>query len=74
MRRESGTQGDLVVAWAGPPRWLRRAFCDELQKLLIETEFDAFVEEACKPYCAPRVGARASAAPLLPHVHGRTFS
>jgi transposase len=43
-----------------------RAFYDKLQKLLIEAGFDAFVEEVCKPYYAPRMGA-----PSLPP--GRYF-
>jgi hypothetical protein len=30
---------------------------DRLQKLLADTGFDAFVEETCKPYYAPKMGA-----------------
>ena len=66
MRRESGAQGDLVVTWAEMPRSPGHAFYDKLQKLLIEAGFDTFVEEVCKPYYAPRMGA-----PSLPP--GRYF-
>jgi hypothetical protein len=50
--------GDAAVAW---PR-----LYDKLQALLTEAGFDAFVEEVCKPYYAPRMGA-----PSLPP--GRYF-
>lgn len=66
MRRETGAQGELVVTWAEMPRSPGHAFYDKLQKLLIEAGFDAFVEEVCKPYYAPRMGA-----PSLPP--GRYF-
>lgn len=66
MRRETGSQGDLVVTWAEMPRSPGHAFYDRLQNLLIEAGFDAFVEEVCKPYYAPRMGA-----PSLPP--GRYF-
>jgi transposase len=66
MRRESEVQGDLVVTWAEMPRSPGHAFYDKLQKLLTEAGFDAFVEDTCKPYYAPRMGA-----PSLPP--GRYF-
>src|SRR5271166_7007082 len=66
MRRESEVQGDLVVTWAEMPRSPGHAFYDKLQRLLAEAGFDAFVEETCKPYYAPRMGA-----PSLPP--GRYF-
>ena len=66
MRRETGAQGELVVTWAEMPRSPGHAFYDKLQKLLIEAGFDAFVEEVCKPYYAPRMGV-----PSLPP--GRYF-
>jgi transposase len=66
MRRETGVQGDLVASWAEMPRSPGHAFYDKLQKLLIEAGFDGFVEEICKPYYAPRMGA-----PSLPP--GRYF-
>jgi len=66
MRRETGVQGDLVVTWAEMPRSPGHAFYDRLQALLIEAGFDTFVEDVCKPYYAPRMGA-----PSLPP--GRYF-
>jgi transposase len=66
MRRETGVQGDLVVTWAEMPRSPGHAFYDRLQTLLKEAEFDTFVEDICKPYYAPRMGA-----PSLPP--GRYF-
>ncbi len=66
MRRETGVQGDLVVTWAEMPRSPGHAFYDRLQSLLNEAGFDPFVEDICKPYYAPRMGA-----PSLPP--GRYF-
>ena len=66
MRRETGVQGDLLVTWSEMARSPGHAFYDKLQNLLIEAGFDAFVEEVCKPYYAPRMGA-----PSLPP--GRYF-
>ena len=66
MRRQTGVQGDLVVTWAEMPRSPGHAFYDRLQRLLSEAGFDAFVEDICKPYYAPRMGA-----PSLPP--GRYF-
>ena len=66
MRRETGVQGDLVVTWAEMPRSPGHAFYDRLQTLLKEAGFDTFVEDICKPYYAPRMGA-----PSLPP--GRYF-
>ena len=66
MRRESEVQADLMVTWAEMPRSPGHAFYDKLQKLLTEAGFDGFVEEICKPYYAPRMGA-----PSLPP--GRYF-
>lgn len=42
--------GDAAVAG--------HVFCDRLLDLLWEAEFDAFGEEVCKPYYAPRTGRR----------------
>jgi transposase len=66
MRRETGAQGDLVVSWAELPRSPGHAFYDRLQTLLLEAGFDVFVEDACKDYYAPKMGA-----PSLPP--GRYF-
>jgi len=66
MRRETGVQGDLVVTWAEMPHSPGHAFYDRLQTLLKEAGFDTFVEDICRPYYAPRMGA-----PSLPP--GRYF-
>ncbi len=66
MGREGEVQGDLMMTWAEMPRSPGHVFYDRLQKLLAEAGFDAFVEETCKPYYAPRMGA-----PSLPP--GRYF-
>ena len=66
MRRETGIQDDLVATWAEMPRSPGHAFYDRVQALLKEAGFDAFVEDLCKPYYAPRMGA-----PSLPP--GRYF-
>lgn len=66
MRRETGAQGDLVVSWAELPRSPGHVFYDRLQRVLIDAGFDAFVEDACKPYYAAKMGA-----PSLPP--GRYF-
>lgn len=66
MRREAGVQGDLVMTWDEMPRSPGHAFYDRLQTVLSEAGFDAFVEDICKPYYAPRMGA-----PSLPP--GRYF-
>ena len=47
-----------MAAWAEMQRFAGgNAFYDCLQDLLREAGFDAFVEEVCKPYYAPRMGA-----------------
>ena len=46
-----------MTTWAEMPRSPGHAFYDRLQELLQEARFDAFVEEVCKPYYAPRMGA-----------------
>jgi transposase len=66
MRRETGAQDDLVVSWSELPRSPGHVFYDRLQRVLIDAGFDAFVEDACKPYYAAKMGA-----PSLPP--GRYF-
>jgi transposase len=66
MGRSDGVQDELMATWAEMPRSPGHAFYDRLQDLLREAGFDAFVEEVCKPYYAPRMGA-----PSLPP--GRYF-
>jgi len=66
MGRSHTVQGDLMATWAEMPRSPGHAFYDRLQVLPNEAGFDAFVEQVCKPYYAPRMGA-----PSLPP--GRYF-
>ena len=57
MGRDSEVQPDLMMTWAEIPRSPGHVFFDRLQKLLQEGGFDHFVEETCKAYYAPRMGA-----------------
>src|SRR5271165_4347630 len=66
MGRSDAVQDDLIATWAEMPRSPGHAFYDRLQTLLQDAGFDAFVEDICKPYYAPRMGA-----PSLPP--GRYF-
>src|SRR5271165_6733996 len=74
MGRSEGGQDDLMATWAEMPRSPGHAFYDRLQALLREAGFDAFVEQVCKPYYAPRMGAP-SLPPgrYFPHAHDRLF-
>ena len=58
MGRREERQGDLMMAWDELPRSPGHAFYDELQRLLFEADFDAFVEELCEPHYAETMGAR----------------
>jgi transposase len=66
MGREGDRQGDLIVTWSEMPRSPGHVFYDRLQEVLIAGGFDTFVETACQPYYAPKLGA-----PSLPP--GRYF-
>ena len=57
MGRASDRQGDLVVSWDEMPRSPGHVFYDRLQEVLIAGGFDRFVETACQPYYAPKMGA-----------------
>jgi transposase len=57
MGRSGAVQDDLMATWAEMARSPGHAFYDRLQSVLLEAGFDAFVEEMCKPYYAPRMGA-----------------
>jgi transposase len=57
MGREGDRQGDLMVTWAEMPRPPGHVFYDGLQEVLIAGGFDGFVETACEPYYAPKMGA-----------------
>ena len=57
MGREGDRQGDLIVIWSEMPRSPGHVFYDRLQEVLIAGGFDVFVETACQPYYAPKMGA-----------------
>src|SRR5881394_3923983 len=57
MGRQGDRQGDLMVTWAEMPRSPGHVFYDRLQEVLIAGGFDGFVETACQPYYAPKMGA-----------------
>ncbi len=57
MGRESDRQGDLIVTWDEMPRSPGHVFYDRLQEVLLAGGFDRFVETACQPYYAPKMGA-----------------
>ena len=57
MGREGDRQGDLIVTWAEVPRSPGHVFYERLQDVLIAGGFDRFVETACQPYYAPKLGA-----------------
>jgi len=66
MGREGDRQGDLIVTWSEIARSPGHVFYDRLQEVLIAGGFDGFVETACQPYYAAKMGA-----PSLPP--GRYF-
>src|ERR1700752_5323027 len=66
MGREGDRQGDLIVTWSEMPCLPGLVFYERLQEVLIAGGFDLFVETACQPYYAPKLGA-----PSLPP--GRYF-
>ena len=57
MGQQKDRQGDLMVGWSEMPRSPGHVFYDRLQSVLVEADFDAFVEATCKPYYAARMGA-----------------
>src|SRR6202030_2659047 len=57
MGREGSRQDDLIVTWAEMSRSPGHGFYDRLQEVLIAGGFDLFVESACQPYYAPKMGA-----------------
>src|ERR1700726_2313360 len=73
MGREGDRQGDLIGTWGEMPRSPGHVFYDRLQEVLIAGGFDLFVETACQPYYAPKMGAPSVAGALFPHAHGRLF-
>jgi len=57
MGEQKDRQGDLMVSWSEMPRSPGHVFYDRLQSVLVEADFDGFVETSCKPYYAARMGA-----------------
>ena len=57
MGRQGDRQGDLMMSWAEVPRSPGHAFYDRVQSVLVEADFDGFVEATCKAYYAARDGA-----------------
>ena len=57
MGREGDRQCDLIVTWWEMPHSPGHVFYDRLQEVLIAGGFDRFVETACQPYYAPKMGA-----------------
>src|SRR5258707_1491515 len=59
MGREGNRQDDLIVTWTEMHRSWDHVLCDRLQEDLIAGGFELFVETACQPYYAPKMGAPA---------------
>ena len=71
MGQQKDRQGDLMVGWSEMPRSPGHVFYDRLQSVLVEADFDAFVEAACKLYLRGEDGgAFGAAGALLPYAPG----
>ena len=57
LGRQGDRQCELMVTWAEMPRSPGHVFYDRLQEVLVAADFDAFAEDLCAPYYAPRMGA-----------------
>jgi transposase len=57
MGRQTGQQGEMILAWDELPRSPGHVFYDRLQEVLREAGFDAFAEDLCRPYYAAVLGA-----------------
>ena len=44
MGRQTDRQGDLMMTWSEMPRSPGHVFYDRLQQVLLDAEFDSFVE------------------------------
>jgi transposase len=66
MGRQGARRDQMMVLWDELPRSPGHVFYDRLQAVLRGAGFDAFAEELCRPFYAPRMGA-----PSLPP--GRYF-
>jgi transposase len=58
MGRQGPRQAAMILSWDELPRSPGHVFYDRLQAVLREATFDAFVEDQCKAYYAPVMGAR----------------
>ena len=58
MGRQGQRQAEMILSWDELPKSPGHIFYDRLQGVLREASFDAFVEELCRPYYAPVMGAR----------------
>src|ERR671928_270985 len=57
MGRQRERQGELMLMWSEMPRSPGHVFYDRLQQILVDADFDGFVEDACKTYYAQTMGA-----------------
>jgi len=57
MGQQKDRQGALMVSWSELPRSPGHIFYDRLQSVLVDADFDVFVEGTCKPYYAAKMGA-----------------
>src|SRR6266853_5242368 len=73
MGREGNRQDDLMVTWAEMPRSPGHVFYDRLQEVLIAGGFELFVETACQPYYAPKMGAPSVPPGRYFRMHGWLF-
>jgi transposase len=67
-RKQQGQQEELWVAAAKLPRSAGHPFYERLNELLEEAGFDAFVEERCRRFYAPKMGR-----PVLSLPKGRAW-
>ena len=56
MGQQKDRRGDLMVSRSEMPRSPGQVLYDRLQSVLVEADFDAFVEATRKPYYAARMG------------------
>jgi transposase len=50
MGRQRDRQGEMLLSWDELPKSPGHVFYDRLQEGLLESGFDGFVEDLCKPY------------------------
>jgi transposase len=57
MGRQRERQSELMLMWSEMPRSPGHVFYDRLQQVLVDADFDGFVEDACQTYYARTMGA-----------------